>query len=111
MSSGDGIVCQTFPIFACFVADYPEQVLVSGCKTGDCPRCSARRPELGEFSEDGYEYRDLTKILDALATFEENPASYGAACPKAGIKPIVHPFWQDLPYSDIYLGITPDILH
>lgn len=42
MSTGDGIVHQTFPIFACFVRDYPEQVLVSGCKTGDCPWCPAK---------------------------------------------------------------------
>jgi len=110
MSSGDGVVRRTFPILACFVGDYPEQVLVSGCKTGDCPRCPAKRVELGDLEED-YEYRDLSKILEALATFEENPAGYSAACSKAGIKPIVHPFWQDLPYSDIYLGITPDILH
>lgn len=110
MSSGDGIVRRTFPIFACFVGDYPEQVLVSGCKTGDCPRCPARLPELGDLKED-YEYRDLAKILEALATFEGAPAGYSAACSEAGIKPIVHPFWQDLPYSDIYLGITPDVLH
>ena len=110
MSSGDGIIRRTFPIFACFVGDYPEQVLVSGCKTGDCPRCPAGRLELGVLEED-YEYRDLSKILEALATFETDPAGYSATCTEAGIKPIVHPFWQDLPYSDIYLGITPDILH
>lgn len=110
MSSGDGTIRRTFPIFACFIGDYPEQVLASGCKTGDCPRCPAKRPELGEFKED-YEFRDLAGILEALSTFEDNPAGYGAACSKAGIKPIVHPFWQNLPYSDIYLGITPDILH
>ena len=110
MSSGDGVVRRVFPIFACFVGDYPEQVLVSGCKTGDCPRCPAKRKGLGDL-EDDYEYRDLAKILEALATFEDNPAGYSAACSEAGIKPIVHPFWQDLPYADIYLGITPDILH
>jgi len=110
MSSGDGATRQTFPIFACFVGDYPEQVLVSGCKTGDCPRCPTTFKELGDLKDD-YEYRDLTKILEALATFEQDPAGYGAACSKAGIKPIVHPFWQSLPHSDIYLGITPDILH
>jgi len=110
ISSGDGVIRRTFPIFACFVGDYPEQVLVSGCKTGDCPRCPARWMELGELKED-YEYRDLIKILEALATFEDDPGGYSAACSKAGIKPIVHPFWQELPYSDIYLGITPDILH
>ena len=111
MSTGDGVTRRTFPIFACFVGDYPEQVLSSGCKTGDCPKCPARRPELGEFKEDDDEYRDLAEILEALATFETDPAGYSAACAEAGIKPIVHPFWQDLPYSDIYLGITPDVLH
>jgi hypothetical protein len=111
MSTGDCVVRRTFPIFACFVGDYPEQVLASGCKTGDCPKCPTRRPELGEFKEDDDEYRDLAEILEALDTFETDPAGYSAACSEAGIKPIVHPFWQDLPYSDIYLGITPDVLH
>ena len=110
MLSGDGISYRAFPIFTCFVGDYPEQVLVSGCKTGDCPRCPAKRLELGDLEED-YEYRDLAEILEALAVFEKDPAGYGTACSKAGIKPIVHPFWQKLPYSDIYLGITPDVLH
>ncbi|KAF9650816.1 hypothetical protein BDM02DRAFT_3185138 [Thelephora ganbajun] len=110
MSSGDGIVHWTFPIFACFVGDYPEQVLISGCKTGDCPKCPAKRLELGVLEGD-YEYRDLAKILEVVATFENNPTRYSTACSEVGIKPIVHPFWEDLPYSDIYLGITPDVLH
>ena len=111
MSTGDGVIRRTFPIFACFVGDYPEQVLAAGCKTGDCPKCPARLPELGTFKEDDGEYRDLAEILEALSTFEMDPAGYSATCSKVGIKPIVHPFWQDLPYSDIYLGITPDVLH
>ncbi|KAF9777395.1 hypothetical protein BJ322DRAFT_1102350 [Thelephora terrestris] len=111
MSTGNGVIRRTFPIFACFIGDYPEQVLVSGCKTGDCPKCPTKQPEMGEFKEDNDEYRDLAEILEALATFEKDPAGYSAACSEAGIKPIVHPFWQDLPYSDIYLGITPDVLH
>ena len=27
------------------------------------------------------------------------------------MKPIVYPFWESLPYSDVYLSLTPDILH
>jgi len=110
MSSGDGATRRTFPILACFVGDYPEQVLVSGCKTGDCPKCPATREELGTL-EDGYQYRDLAKILEALSTFKADPAGYASTCADAGIKPIVHPFWESLPYSDIYLAITPDVLH
>ena len=48
MTSGDGIVCQGLPLFACFVGDYPEQVLVSGCKTGECPKCDIDGKKLGD---------------------------------------------------------------
>ena len=110
MSSGDGATRRTFPILACFVGDYPEQVLVSGCKTGDCPKCPAKRGELGQL-EESYQYRDLMKVLEALSTFENDPGGYASTCADAGIKPIVHPFWESLPHSDIYLAITPDVLH
>jgi hypothetical protein len=36
---------------------------------------------------------------------------YAQACQDAGIKPVVHPFWQDLPYTNIFLSITSDVLH
>lgn len=110
MSSGDGSTRRVFPIFACFVGDYPEQVLVSGCKTGDCPKCPTKRANLGQL-EDYHQYRDLAKVLEALSTFDNDPGGYASRCADAGIKPIVHPFWESLPYSDIYLAITPDILH
>ena len=110
MTSGDGIVRQGLPLFACFVGDYPEQVLVSGCKTGECPKCDIDRKKLGDLDTQS-SYRDLQKVLDALSTFDDDPAGYPTACSEAGIKPIVHPFWETLPYSDIYLSLTPDILH
>ena len=110
MTSGDGVTHRTLPLFACFVGDYPEQVLVSGCKTGECPKCDIHREKLGDLGTQS-SYRDLQKVLDALSTFDDNPAGYSAACSKAGIKPIVHPFWESLPYSDVYLSLTPDILH
>jgi len=39
MATGDGIVHRCHPIFAVYVGDYPEQVLVTGIKTGECPTC------------------------------------------------------------------------
>ena len=34
MTSDDGVVCCGHPIIACYSGDYPEQVLVTGIKTG-----------------------------------------------------------------------------
>ncbi|KAI9459823.1 hypothetical protein F5148DRAFT_1369306 [Russula earlei] len=61
MASGDGIVRRCHPIFANYVGDYPEQLLVTLVKNG--------------------------------------------------IKPVYCPFWEDLPYANVYRAITPDILH
>ncbi|KAJ7182013.1 hypothetical protein C8R46DRAFT_885282, partial [Mycena filopes] len=36
---------------------------------------------------------------------------YARACQDAGIKPIVHPFWDGLPYTNIFRTLGPDILH
>ena len=32
-------------------------------------------------------------------------------CSESQLKPIPHPFWKKLPYTNIYHSITPDILH
>ena len=110
MIGGDGITRQTAPLLACYVGDYPEQVLVSGCKTGECPKCKIDPTQIGDLQIES-SYRDLEKILDTLSTLDENPDGYPAACAATGIKPIVRLFWQQLPYVDIHLSITPDILH
>ncbi|KAJ7795959.1 hypothetical protein B0H14DRAFT_3093459 [Mycena olivaceomarginata] len=67
MASGDGVLRRCHPILAIFAGDYPEQCLVTGIKSGECPTCV-----------DMFEPRDL----DA-----------------------------DLPFVNIFLSITPDILH
>lgn len=36
---------------------------------------------------------------------------FHAACGTARLKPVFHPFWEDLPYANIFVSITPDVLH
>ncbi|TFK70185.1 hypothetical protein BDN72DRAFT_870442 [Pluteus cervinus] len=85
MQSGDRIWRRCHPIFATFVGDYLEQILVACVKKGECPSCPI--------------------------PYNEGPTVFNQACKDAGIKPIQHPFWEELPYSHIYRSITPDILH
>ena len=111
MTSGDGVTCHCHPIFATFMSNYPEQVLATRVKTGECPGCECPRDKLGD-GDNEYEHRHLGKILDALATFDDPDTQvFMHTCREARIKPIIHPFWENLPYMDIYCSIAPDILH
>ncbi|THG94848.1 hypothetical protein EW026_g6702 [Hermanssonia centrifuga] len=100
MASGDGVVRRVHPIFAAYVGDYPEQVLVTGVKTADLDSDGEDPP-----------LQDISQTLAVLATADESPVEFMRACANAGIKPIYEPFWRHLPYADIYLSITPDVLH
>jgi Plavaka transposase len=109
MQSGDSAYHCTHPIFATFVGDYPEQLLVTCCKNFQCPKYVVDRHNLGNNKISPP--RDLIAILDALNTINDGPTAYAKACVSAGIKPVYEPFWQHLPYVDIFQSITPDILH
>ncbi|KAI0688790.1 hypothetical protein BC835DRAFT_1283994 [Cytidiella melzeri] len=113
VTSGDGWVQRGHPIFACFVGDYPEQCLVTCTMSGDCPIGGRLKHFLGEFSiTDPCNPRDLDAILDILATLDDgSPAEFARQCREARIRPVQHPFWEDLPYVHIYQSITPDVLH
>jgi hypothetical protein len=110
MRSGDGVQCRCYPLFACFVGDYPEQLLATGVKAMECPKCDIPTNKL-ESNTTPFEMRDLHAVLDALATIDDGDLVFVQACYTAGIKPIIHPFWEDLPYTNIFQAITPDILH
>jgi hypothetical protein len=110
MASGDGVIRRCHPILAAYACDYMEQILVVGCKMGECSECQVPPHELG-IGVDKYKTRNLGTIRAALATYHTAPNRFTSACRDAGIKPIVHPFWEDLPHCNIFRCITPDILH
>jgi len=107
LATGDGVVRRCHPILAIFVGDYPEQCLVTCSK--HCPICPIPKDELGE--DYCLPVRDLGPILEALHSLRNGPAAYTKACGAAGIKPVIKPFWANLPYIHIFRSITPDILH
>ncbi len=111
MASGDGVVRRCHPIFAMYIGDYPEQLLVTCCKTGTCPKCNVPRVELGQSTEPDRPLRDPDKAREALRKADESATAFSRACRDLGIRPIREPFWRHLPYVDIYRSITPDVLH
>ena len=113
LTSADGKTRRCHPILAVYVGDYPEQLLVTCRKTGDCPKCPALRAELGEATlPHGTHLRDIEKIYENIfPARDEGPAAFTKACNAERMRPIVEPFWENLPYINIFAVITPDILH
>ncbi|KAI0282250.1 hypothetical protein BC826DRAFT_1093972 [Russula brevipes] len=85
-----------------FIADYPEQVLVTGIVQGWCPKCTALPGELDVPSgRRTPAHTDmLCQILDAKSLWREY-----------GIDGALVPFTSDYPRGDIYEMISPDLLH
>ena len=109
MASGDGVLRRGHPLYAAHAGDYMEQIAVVGCKMGDCPQCDQPPNQLGELVK--YPQKDLPAILNALKVYDDDPAEFLKAYREAKVKPIIHPFWENLPYCNIHLCITPDVLH
>jgi hypothetical protein len=105
----DGLV---MTLFACFIGDYSEQLLATGVKSMECPKCDIPTNEL-KSNTAPFDIHDLHAVLDALALIDEGDLMFVQACCAAGIKPVIHPFWEDLPYTNIFIfqAITPDMLH
>ncbi|KIJ24451.1 hypothetical protein M422DRAFT_194665, partial [Sphaerobolus stellatus SS14] len=82
MTCADGYVRRIHPILSAYIADFPEQCLVACCKESRCPRCKVTHDKRGS--------PHASELLrdDVYA-----------------------PFWADLPYTDIFTCITPDLLH
>ena len=49
MVCGNGRVHRNHPLFAAFIGDYPEQILLTGSVTGECPRCDVDHDSLGDY--------------------------------------------------------------
>jgi len=109
MASGDGVWRRCHPIFACFVGDYPEQALVTCTYSGHCPKCLVPPDQLSE--PDTFPSRNYRQALKLYSLADGDARPFHAACCEARLKPVFRPFWENFPLADVYLSVTPDILH
>ncbi|KAH9900748.1 hypothetical protein C8Q73DRAFT_636509 [Cubamyces lactineus] len=107
MTCADGHIRCIYPILAAYVTDHPEQCLIACCQENRCPRCVIPRKQRGDRKE--FPLRDHGKTADMLRRAGEGdpPMSYTVQ----GLWPVYQPFWADLPHTDIFACIAPDILH
>jgi Plavaka transposase len=111
MMSGDGVWRRCHPIFAIFVGDYPEQTLVTCTFNGRCPKCLVPLGQLGEY--DLFPSRTQRSVIGTYRLAHKDIRRFHQTCREARLKPIVYPFWETFPLADadIFISITPDILH
>ncbi|KAH7904150.1 hypothetical protein BJ138DRAFT_1019522 [Hygrophoropsis aurantiaca] len=109
MMCPDGFVRRLFPILAALVADHPEQCLVACCRENRCPKCTVDWRQRGELVGSPLRTRDTT--LENLQKHQRGELTTEEFEDKFGMRAIYQPFWADLPHSDIFESITPDILH
>ena len=107
MVCADGFVRRVHPILAAYVADFPEQCLVACNKESRCPCCLVESKNHGELEECAC--RSMVDRLKTLRRKQRNKQS--RKFDKEGLRPVFEPFWKDLPFTDIFICITPDILH
>ncbi|KAG8759585.1 hypothetical protein FRC12_009724 [Ceratobasidium sp. 428] len=109
MDCGDGYVRHCYPILAAYIADNPEQTLIAGCQRNLCHRCTVPFDERGELPNQPAPPRipDHT----AVALEAQSLGHTSSLFDEQGLKPFGKPFWADLPHTNIFTCLTPDILH
>ncbi|EPS93773.1 hypothetical protein FOMPIDRAFT_1055679 [Fomitopsis schrenkii] len=114
--SGDGTVWRVHPILAAYVADYPEQCLVTCAKSGTCPKCQVPEVSLGD-KKPGLPRNELWMLDMVHRAYRKSGRKiesnvFHQACQELHVSGyVVHPFWRHLPYTNIHSSVTPNVLH
>lgn len=106
MACADGYSRHVYPIVAAYIADHPEQCLVACTQENACPKCHVSPDRRGDPIHSPFRnpQETVSLINDALLGFDREGVK------SAHIR-AVSPFWSNLPHCDIFLSLTPDILH
>ncbi|KAI1794920.1 hypothetical protein LXA43DRAFT_1091504 [Ganoderma leucocontextum] len=107
MTCADGQIRLIFPILAAYIADHPEQCLICCCKENRCPRCIVPRLDRGELTTHALRNQPVSANILACKARGEDVPQFDIQ----GLRPVPHPFWAELPHTNIFAAISPDILH
>ena len=114
MTSADGAVRLVFPILSCYVADYPEQCLVTCTKYGTCVKCKAKAMELQDPHPKESRSQAWTEnvLKEAQSLAGQNTRAFHDHCMSHEVAGgVPQPFWTGFPLCNIHQTITPDVLH
>jgi len=112
LADSHGWVRHCHPILAAYVADYPEQCLVTCVRYGQaCPVCDSAKDDF-DLDDTG----DLRNAEDTLATIAAAEAarsrdSERKILDEAGLNLVRTPFWAGWEHTNIHISITSDVLH
>jgi hypothetical protein len=113
MTCADGFVRSVFPILACYIADAPEQARVTCTKENQCPKCPVAANERGKQLFPDHTgripLREVCRTRTVLGIVNATGVRTNTF-KREGLREC-RPFWADLPHTNIFMAITPDILH
>jgi hypothetical protein len=108
MGCADGNIRCCYPIHAAYIANNPEQCLISCVKNNTCHWCDIPAKQRGDYSR-GVPCKPDRTVLN-LAAKALNVATTTTFV-ESSLNPVDKPFWADLPHTDIFQSLTPDLLH
>ncbi|KAG2047051.1 hypothetical protein BDR06DRAFT_898131 [Suillus hirtellus] len=102
-------VRQMHPIVAAYIANFLEQCLMACCIENRCLKCMVRHDNCRYMRESAPQRREM--MMANLQCHSEGEISSDQFKSELGLCAIYSPFWATLPHNDIFLCMTPDILH
>ncbi|KAG1897029.1 uncharacterized protein F5891DRAFT_1130081 [Suillus fuscotomentosus] len=100
----DGHYCRTIYGLRPYIADYPEQCLLSCIVQGWCPRCTASRKDLDEKNAGHLRTHEFIELLRGTYAWKVLWDNWG-------IVDDIMPFTASFPRANIHELLSPDLLH
>ncbi|KAI6020335.1 hypothetical protein BKA83DRAFT_4527015 [Pisolithus microcarpus] len=98
MVCADGYLRHIHPILVCLVACNKES---------RCPRCLVKSNKCGDLED--WASQSMADMLKTLNRMRKNKRS--RKFDAKGLHAVFDPFWKDLPFTNIFACLTPNILH